>query len=146
MKKIITFIITISIIFSSLNNTFATNISIEELLNINNIEEENKLNFQEIKYINFQNQKYNNLYIRLKQIDKILKKWFIKNYNNWIYDYYQINWLINSYNNFIYYTNELLFFIKLKEENNNFWEIDIAIHKSIINMKSNYLKVKNLAK
>jgi hypothetical protein len=146
MKKIIKIIITLSIIFSSLNATFANEWYIDNLFNLNIEVEKTKLNLLEIKYFHFNNEKYNKLYNELNIVNKLLKKWFIKNYNDWIYSYYQINWIITNYNNFIYYTNQFFFFTKLKENNNKYKECNSAILKSIINMKNSYIKVKNIVK
>ncbi len=146
MKKIITYIITLTIIFSSLSNTFAEEWYIEKLFNLNYEVEDLSLNFSEINYIHFNQEKYNRIYRELKVVDSLLKKWFIKNYKNWTYDYYKINWIVKNYNNFIYYTNEFLFYQKLKEQQNNYSEINSAIITSSINMRSSYTRLKNIIK
>jgi len=146
MNKIIKLIITLTIIFSSLSNTFAEEGYIENLFNLNYWIEEFDLNLHNIKYIHFNNEKYNKIYREIKTVDSLLKEGFVRNYKNWEYNYYQMNWIVNNYNKFIYNTNQFFFFIKLKENNNNYSEINSAIMNSYRNMKIYYLKVKNLAK
>lgn len=139
MKKILLVIITVFIIFSSLLNiTFADDWYIAYLLNLNSQDEENRINLANLDEIQFKNALYNNKYIQLKNIDTVLKREFIKKYNNWEYSYYQINWIISNYKNFIYYANKYFYFLKVKEQNPNDSEINQAISSSIINMR-NYL-------
>jgi hypothetical protein len=146
MTKIIKVIITLTIIFSSLSNTFAEEGYIENLFDLNYWVEELDLNLHEIKYIHFNNEKYNRIYREIKTVDSLLKNGFMKNYREWIYDYYQMNWIVSSYNKFIYNTNLFLYFIKIKEENNQYSEVNSAIKNSYRNMNIYYSKVKNLAK
>jgi hypothetical protein len=146
MTKIIKVIITLTIIFSSLSNTFAEEGYIENLFDLNYWVEELDLNLHEIKYIHFNNEKYNRIYREIKTVDSLLKNGFMKNYREWIYDYYQMNWIVSSYNKFIYNTNLFLYFIKIKEENNQYSEVNSAIISSYRNMNIYYSKVKNLAK
>jgi hypothetical protein len=146
MTKIIKVIITLTIIFSSLSNTFAEEGYIENLFDLNYWVEELDLNLHEIKYIHFNNEKYNRIYREIKTVDSLLKNGFMKNYREWIYDYYQMNWIVSSYNKFIYNTNLFLYFIKIKEENNQYSEVNPAIINSYRNMNIYYSKVKNLAK
>ena len=146
MNKIIKLIITLTIIFSSQSNTFAEEGYIENLFDLNYWVEELDLDLHDIKYIYFNNEKYNRIYREIKTVDSLLKDGFMKNYRNWEYDYYQMNWIVNNYNKFIYNTNQFFFFIKLKEQNSNYLEIDSAIMSSYRNMKIYYSKVKNLAK
>jgi hypothetical protein len=146
MKKIISIIITLTLILSSLSTTFAEEWYIERLFDLNYNIEETNLNLSKINYIHFNEEKYNRIYNEFKTVDSILKKWFIKNYREWNYEYYQINWIVTNYNNFIYHTNQFFFFIKLKEQNNNYTENNTAIIRSYTNMRSSYNKVKNLIK
>jgi len=146
MNKIIKFIITLTIIFSSQSNTFAEEGYIENLFDLNYWVEELDLDLHDIKYIYFNNEKYNRIYREIKTVDSLLKDGFMKNYRNWEYDYYQMNWIVNNYNKFIYNTNQFFFFIKLKEQNSNYSEVNSAIMSSYRNMKIYYSKVKNLAK
>lgn len=146
MKKIISIIITLTLILSSLSTTFAEEWYIERLFDLNYNIEETNLNLSQINYIHFNEEKYNRIYNEFKTVDSILKKWFMKNYREWNYEYYQINWIITNYNNFIYHTNQFFFFIKLKEQNNNYTENNTAIIRSYTNMRSSYNKVKNLIK
>jgi hypothetical protein len=146
MTKIIKVIITLTIIFSSLSNTFAEEGYIENLFDLNYWVEELDLNLHEIKYIHFNNEKYNRIYREIKTVDSLLKNGFMNNYREWIYDYYQMNWIVSSYNKFIYNTNLFLYFIKIKEENNQYSEVNSAIISSYRNMNIYYSKVKNLAK
>ena len=146
MKKIITFIITLSIILSSLSTTFAEEWYIERLLDLNYQVEEYSLDLTEINYIHFNDDKYNKMYNELKTVNSLLKKWFITNYKNWEFDYYQISWIVKNYNDFIYHTNQFFFFIKLKEQRPYYKELDSAILNSSRNMRSSYSKVKNITR
>ena len=146
MKKITKLIITLSLIFSSLSTTFAKEWYIESLLNLNYSVEEYKLDLVKIDYINFNNKKHKQVYNKLKTSNDILKKWFIKNYKDWKYKSYQINWIIKNYNNFVYHTNKLFLFLKIKEQNNNYTELNTAILRSYINMKTSFTRVQNIIK
>lgn len=143
MKKIISFIITFSIFFSSLNITFAEEWFIEKLLDINYWVEEYNLNLSNLNYVSYNNSKYNNIYNELKTADSILRSEFMRKYRNWEYEYYQTNWIITNYNNFIYYTNKYLYYKKISESANDYTELDTAIIRSYRNMRSSYIKVKN---
>lgn len=146
MKKIITFIITLSVILSSLSTTFAEEWYIERLLDLNYWVEQYNLDLSNIDYIYFNDDKYNRIYRELKTVDSILKKWFMKNYRNWKLEYYQISWIVTNYNNFIYHTNQFFFFLKLKEQRPYYTELDSAIINSSRNMRSSYNKVKNITR
>ena len=144
MKKIILSIITFCFIFSSLSITFAEEWYIERLLDINYWVEQYNLKLSNIYYIHFNDEKYNRIYNELKTIDSILRNEFMKKYRNWEYKYYQTNWIITNYNNFIYYTNKFFYFLKLKEQNSNYKELDPAIISSYKNIRSSYIKVKDI--
>jgi len=144
MKYLVSIIISLSLFFSSISNSFAEESFIDNLLNISYEAEEINLNLSEIKDIKFKEKKYNNLYKKLKKINHILKSGIIKNYKNWKYDYYKTNWIINSYNNFIFYVNDFLLLLKFKEENKNYWEINSALYKTSLNIRSNYIKLQNI--
>ena len=144
MKYLVSIIISLSLFFSSISNSFAEESFIDNLLNISYEAEEINLNLSEIKDIKFKEEKYNNLYKKLKKINHILKSGIIKNYKNWKYDYYKTNWIINSYNNFIFYVNDFLLLLKFKEENKNYWEINSALYKTSLNIRSNYIKLQNI--
>jgi len=146
MKNIIKFIITLSLIFSSLSTTFAEEWYIEKLLNLNYGIEAMNLNLKNINHQSFHNEKYNKIYNELKNIDNIFKKNIMKNYRDWKYWYYQINWIIKNYNNFIYHTNMFLSFLKIKEQNNYYSEINHAIISSYTNIKESYNNMKNIIK
>ena len=147
MTKIIKTIIALTIIFTSLSTTFAEEEwYIEKLLDLNYWIEEYQLNLSSIDYIHFNEYKYNRVYTELKRIDSILKIDFMQKYRDWEYEYYQINWIVTNYNNFVYYSNQFLFFLKIKEQNNNFVETNDAILRSYRNMLSSFTKVKNIAK
>jgi len=146
MKNIIKFIIALSLIFSSLSTTFAEEWYIEKLLNLNYGIEAMNLNLKNINYINFNNEKYNKIYNELNTIDNIFKKNIMKNYRESKYWYYQINWIIKNYNNFIYHTNMFLSFLKIKENNNSYSEINHAIINSYTSMKESYNNMKNIIK
>ena len=146
MHKIITAIITTLVIFSSISTTNAEDSYIERLLDLNYWVEQYNLDLSEIKYISFNNDKYNRIYNELKMVDSILKKEIMKNYRNWDYTYYQANWIVTNYNNFVYYTNKFFFYLKLKEQNNNYKEVDTAIIRNYTNMRTSYNTMKNIIK
>lgn len=146
MKKIITSIITFTIIFSSLSSTFAEEWYIERLLDLNYWVEKATINLSELNYYKFEKTSYIRVYNEFKTIDKILRSEFIKKYENWEYDYYQINWIITNYNNFIYYLNKFFYYLKLKEKGYKYTELDSAIINSHTNMRRFYRHVKNNAK
>lgn len=146
MKKIIYSIIVTFLVFSSTNISFANDWYIEKLLDFNSIVQKQELDLSELKYIEFDNEKYNRIYSGIKTVDSILRKWFIKNYNEWKYEYYEINWIIKNYNDFIYHTNQFFYFIKLKQQNKNYVELNSALKKSTIDMISSYNKVKFIIK
>lgn len=144
MKYLVVLIISLSLFFSSITNSFAEESFIDNLLNISYQPEEINLNLTEIKNITYKQDKYNTLYKKLKKVNYILKSGIIKNYKDWKYDYYKTNWIINSYNNLIFYINDFLLLLKFKEENNNYWEINSALYKTSLNIRSNYIKLKNI--
>lgn len=144
MKKTINIILWLSIIVSSISTSFAEEWYIEKLLDLNYWVEEYKLNLSNLDYIHFWEEKYNKIYNKLKNIDSILKNEFIKKYRNLEYEYYQTNWIISNYNDFIYHTNQFFYFLKIKEYNSNYKEVDSAIIRSYTNMRSSYHKVKNI--
>jgi hypothetical protein len=146
MRKIILFIITLTIIFSSLSNTFAKEWTLERVLDLNYWVEEFKLNLSNIDYVRFNSSKYNNMYNELIKIDSTLRTEFMKKYRNWEYEYYQINWIITNYNNFVYYINKFFFYTKIKESNSRYVELDTAIINSFRNMRISYNKVKNIVR
>jgi|SaaInlStandDraft_3_1057020.scaffolds.fasta_scaffold00576_10 hypothetical protein len=146
MKKIILAIISLSFIFSSLSNTFASEWYIENLLDLNYWVEEYTLNLNELDYIHFSNEKYNIMYRNLKDVNTGLKSGFMEQYRNWEYEYYQMNWIVTNYNNFIYHTNKYFLYLRIKELNNNFWEVDYAIINSYRNMRSSYTNMKNIVR
>lgn len=145
MKKINYLIITFIIILN-INNTYAKDWYLENILDLNYWIVEYKLNLSNIDYIYFENIKYNQIYKKIKQVDSLLKNEFIKKYRKWKYEYYQTNWIITNYNNFIYHTNMFLKFLNIKEKNHNYREINSAILKSYTDMRSSYKKVKNIVK
>ncbi len=146
MKKIIIFIITLSLFFSSLSNTFAEEWYIEKILDLNYYSEEYELNLKSIDYIYFNNLKSYNMYKNIKNIDSKFKKLLINQYRQWELEYYQINWIITNYNNFIYYTNKFFYYLKLKEQNYNYVELDKAIINSSKNMRNSFIHIKNITK
>lgn len=146
MNKITTFIITMIIFFSSIYITNAEEWYIEKLLDINYWVEKYELDLAEIDYYNFKSDKYNYIYKELKRIDSILKEDIIKKYRSWEYNYYQVNWIIKNYNDFIYHNNMFFYYIKLKEQNNNYKELDSAIIKSYTNLRNSYKKIINIIK
>jgi len=144
MKKITTSIIMLTIFFSSFSVSFAEEWYIEKILDLNFWVEEKKLDLSEINNIYFKTSKYTYTYEQLKIADSTLRKGFMEKYRNWDFEYYQTNWIVTNYNNFIYYTNKFFFYLKIKEQNNNFVELDTAIINSYTNMRSSYRKVKEL--
>lgn len=146
MKKIILPIITLTIIFSSLSNTFAKEWTLERLLDLNYWVEKYNLSLSQIDYIRFNDSKYNNMYNELIEIDSTLRNEFMKKYRNWEYEYYQMNWIVTNYKNFVYYVNKYFLYIRMKEINNRYMELDTAILNSYRNMRSSYNKVKNIVR
>lgn len=146
MKKIILLIITILLFFSSVTNSFAEEGYVDRLFNFKSWIEEEKLNSITLKYVNFKSSKYNSIYNEFKNADSILRKEFIKKYRNWEYEYYQLNWIINNYTKFIFYTNMYFYYLKVNEGNSNYTELDTAIVESLDNMKTYYIRVKNLVR
>lgn len=146
MKKIITIIISTIFFFSSMTNTFAKEWYIEKLLDLNYWLEEHNLELAKINEITFSNPEYNKIYNQLIISDRILKDEFIKKYRKWEYTYYQFNWIVSSYKNFIYNTNRFFYYLKIEEQNNNYEEMDKAIKNSFLNMRSSFIKMKNLVK
>ena len=146
MKKIILSIIVVTIFFSSLSNTFASEWYIERLFDMNYWVEKATLDLSELDYIQFNNSKYKNMYYEFKTADGILRKEFIKKYRNSEYSYYQINWIITNYNNFIYHINKFFYYLKLNERGYNSKELDNAIINSYTNMRRSYIHVKNNVK
>jgi len=143
MKKIISIIIVSILYFSSTSNTFAEEWYIEELLNINYEVERLTLDLSEIDTIYFKTPKYNKLRNQMIKINSTLKKWIMNKYKNWELEYYQINWVITNYNNFIYHINKLFYFLKLKEQNCGFRELDTAIIRSYTQIRSSFKKIKS---
>ena len=146
MKKIITSIITFSIILSSLSTTFASESYIEELLDLNYWVEEFNINLSDIDFIRFNNPKYAIMYRNFNDVNNGLKNWLMSQYRNWDYEFYQMSWIVTNYNNFIYHTNKYFLYLKLKEINNNYWEVDTAIINSYRNMRSSYTNMKNIVR
>ncbi len=146
MKKIITFIISTIIIFSSSSYTFAEEWYISDMLDLKCWVELHNLDNIKLNNISFQNQEYVNVYNDLKSKDQILKNEFIKKCRNWDYSYYEINGIVSRYKNFIYSANSFFLLLKIEEQNPNYDEIDVAITRSFTNMKNNFKKFKNMVK
>ncbi len=146
MKKIIKAIITLTVIISSLSSTFAENWYIENILNLDYTIEENNLELSQINYYHFNIVQYNNIYLNMKKVNGLLKKWIIDNYKNWTYWYYQVNWIIKNHNNFTYNLNQFFFYLKIKESWANYVELNTAIKRSSINIINSYNRIKNLIK
>ena len=146
MKKIIKIIITLTVIISSLSPTFAENWYIENILNLDYTIEENNLELSQINYYHFNTVQYKNIYLNMKKVNELLKKWIINNYKNWTYWYYQVNWIIKNHNNFTYNLNQFFFYLKIKESWANYVELNTAIKRSSINVINSYNRIKNLIK
>ncbi len=146
MKKIISFIIVSILYFSSSSTSFAKDGYIEEILNLNYEVEKLTLDLAEIDTIYFKNPKYNKLRNNMIRVNDTLKKGILEKYKSWELKYYQTNWIINNYNDFIYHLNKLFYFLKLKEQNCNFSELDWAIINSHLSMRSSFRKIQNLMK
>ncbi len=144
MKKIITAIITLFIIFSSNTNTFAEEWYIEKLLDLNYKVEQNDIDFATLKPIYFNNQENRRIYSELISTTESLKNLIMKNYREWKFSYYQASWIVKSYNYFIYHTNKYFSYLRTKELNWNYKEVDTAIRNSLINMRNKYKRVKYL--
>lgn len=114
MKKIITAtIISTSLIFSTLNNTFAleewySEWEIEKILNLTNWPEITKLELIKINTYNFKWSKFLKMQSAMINYDRKLKDKIETNYKNWIFSYTKMNWIINEYDFFIYNLNKYL--------------------------------------
>ncbi len=146
MKKITNLIIFFSLIFSSLSTTFAEEWYIEKVLNLNFAKQEYSINLEKIEYVNFSTSYNKRMYDNIKKANNTLKDSFIAKYKSWEYEYYQINGIIKNYSNFIYHTNNLFYFLKIRERGCDYKELDTAIIRSYTNMKSSFTKVRNIVK
>ena len=145
MKKITLFFVSLFTLLH-FSSTYAEEWYIEQLLDLNYGIEQYELDLRELDYIYFNDSKYNYVYNELKRVDSILKTEFMNKYRSWEYEYYQTNGIVTNYNNFIYHTNKFFFYLKMKESNPNYWEINTAILHNYRSMKSSYSKVKNIVK
>lgn len=133
MKKIIVFIITFTIFFSTINNSFAENTFsewyIEKLLDLNVWIEEYDLNLARIDQIYFRNYETQNLFEEYKNTSLLLNDEIIKKYREGKFWYYQINWIISNQKKFIYHINKLFYNLSIKE----IYPSDIQIDDYILN-------------
>ena len=144
MKNILKIIIALITFFSTINTTFASEWYIEQILDLNYWIEEYNLELSDLDNISFRDQTTNEMFEEFKRMNTLLKGEIIYKYRNNEFDFYQTSWIVSSHKKFVYNTNKLFYYISLKEEGYNYWELDTAILKSYRKIRIYYRKVKNL--
>ena len=145
MKNFSKLIITLICFFSIANNTFASEWYIEQLLDLNYWIEEYDLELANLDYIYFTDEITNEMFTEFRKINELLKWEIISKYRSNEFDFYKTNGIISSHKKFVYYTNRLFYYISLKEQRQDYKELDDAILKTYKNVRIYYRKVKNLA-
>jgi hypothetical protein len=145
MKKFTRYILMIILLFSIVNNTFAEEWAIEQLLDLNYGEEEYQINLIDIKYVDFKTDKNIWKYEYMRSMNNSLKSIIKEKYRNGDYAYHTVNGIITNQKNFIYYTNKYFSYLRLKEKWETWSEINEAILSSYRSMKSYYSRLKVLA-
>lgn len=148
MKKFILLIITFTIFFSTLNNSFATNQYsewyIERLLDLNVWIEEYDLTLAHINQMYFDDYQTQALFDEYKNTTLKLNKEILKRYREWNFHYYQVNWIILNQKLFIFHINKLFYYISLKNEYPNEKQLDDFILKHYSTARTYYKRIQSL--
>ncbi len=144
MRKFIKIIITFFIFISTTITINANEWYIERLLQINSWVEAFDIELASIDKYHFKNTSLRNTYLELIKVASLLKDEIIKKYKNDEFEYYQTKWIIENYKKFIYYSNQIFYFLKLREKWYKWNEINNAIMKSYQNIRTYYRRLKRL--
>jgi len=143
--KIITFIIISFFIFLSTTITAeASEWYIEWLLQINSWVEAFDIELANIDTYYFENESLRNTYLEFTKVASLLKNEIIRKYENDEFEYYQTKWIIKNYKKFIYYSDQIFYFLKLREKWYRWKEIDNAVLESYQNIRVYYKRLKRL--
>lgn len=144
MGKFVKIIIAFFIFISTSNIVNAEEWYIERLLQINSWVEAFDIELTSLDTYYFRDEALRNTYLEFVKVSSLLKKEIIKKYENSELEYYQTKWIITNYKNFIYYTNQIFYFLKLREDWYNWKELDTAVLETYQNIRTYYKRLKNL--
>lgn len=146
MKKIFKTIIAIIFILS-IENAYAKNWLIEDVLNLNYWPTIYELTLDNINTYSFKNSKLKNSYEKMVQYDNLVRENIVSEYEKWTYSTQTINWIIKNYKSFVFYTNQMFYFMNLVDKNKNLWkeeDIQNGILKNYKNASRFYKSTKTL--
>ncbi len=144
MRKIAIAIIVICSLFSTWNNTFASNGAFEKLLWINASLEKIDISLQSLEKRNIKNEKLKWIYDKFIFIDNALKWEITKQYQNGRFDYYATKGIIKNHWLFVYYVDQLIDYLELKVNNPESKDLDENIINSYSNIRIYYNKMRYL--
>lgn len=148
MKKITLLIITLTIFFSTINNSFAekqySEWYIEKILDLNIWIEEYDLKLANIEQMYFRDYNTQMLFDAYKNSTTLLSKEIIKKYRAWNFEYYQVNGIISNQKLFIYHINKLFYYINLKEQYPHYNNTDDFILKNYSVARTYYKRLQGL--
>lgn len=143
MWKITICILTFFLFFSIANVTKASNIAIENILDLNFWFEDRQLNLKEINSYNFESQEKNQMLNEFKRSDRLLRQEVTRLYRNEKINRNEMNWIISRYNKFIYYINRYFFYEYLKERA-DYSELSIASDRNFKYARTFFEQTKSL--
>jgi len=144
MKKIVLFIISIWILFSSSLFANAGEWKIEKVLNLNFAVEQIEYKLSELPNKKFKNSKVQAKYNQIQILNKVLTQEFYRKYKSWDIDYYTTKWIIKHHKIFIYNTWKLFEYIGIKLKNPNYIDINDNIINSYSQMRMSFNRIKHL--
>ena len=144
MEKIIKMIIWSLIVFSTINFTNASEWYIEKLLQINSWVEAFDIELAEIDYYSFTDKQLQNTYEEFIRTANLLKNEIIRKYENREFSYYQTKWIITNYKKFVYFTNQIFYYLSLREQWYTWKDIDYAVIETYKKIRTYYRRLKRL--
>lgn len=143
MRKITAIILTFFVFFSIANNTYANDLSIEKILDLNYWLETKKLNLKDINRYTFKDYSKTQMLNNFVYLDWLLRSEVTRLYRNQELSYNKMNWVVRSYNNFIYYINRY-FYYEYLAENSNYKELSTASDRNFELARWYFKKTKNI--
>lgn len=143
MRKITAIILSFFIFFSIANNTYANNLSIEKVLDLNYHLEDKKLNLKTINRYQFNSYSKTKMLNDFIYLDWLLRWEVTRLYRNDKLSYNKMNWVVTSYNRFIYHINRYFYYEYLGERS-NYKELLTASNRNFELARWYFQKTKNI--
>ncbi len=141
MQKFISFIIIFVSFFSIANFVNASDWEVSDILELKTGIQESDLSGIYIKTISLKTSKYRNKYIKMKEIDKVIKQEIFRKIEAEEFDYYTWFDVIKSYSSFIYSVNKLFEQYKYKEK---WYDVDSNIKDTLFEINTYYKNLQYL--